>query len=115
MGNIPNAKQSPRLINGVLLWYEGDTFDFDIHLNIKDQDGEAYIIKPSDTVIISFENARHLTVAEYSFTGISDNNINISIDDNETVKFPKGEYTYRAKLTWLRKTTIIAENKAVVE
>ncbi len=118
MGNIPNAHESPRLCNGVLYWYCGDTFDLDIALNIKDQNGEPYNIKPTDIVSLSFRNFRSETIAEYSFTtasGITGNTLNLKIDETETVKFPRGEYHYSCKLIWEQTTTIVDGNKVVVQ
>ena len=36
MSNLPNAEQSPRVVNGVIKWYEGDTFDLTIGLDLED-------------------------------------------------------------------------------
>lgn len=115
MGNLPSARPSPRIVNGVIFWYAGDTFEIDINLDIVDQDGDEYEISSTDTVKMTFENSRHQTVATYTFTGIEDNNITLEINGTETAKFPKGEYTYKVLLTWEEKTTIVDKNKVVVE
>lgn len=115
MGNIPSAKVSPRVVNGVLFWYAGDTFDLDLIFDIVDQDEETYNIRPRDTVKIIFENARNKKVAEYNFGNITDNKVTIHMDSTETQKYPTGEYTYEAQLHWENRTTIIEKAKVVVE
>ena len=36
MNNLPRADLSPRIVNGVLKWYEGDTFSLQIDLELED-------------------------------------------------------------------------------
>ena len=48
MRNIPAAKGSPRIENGVILFTEGDTFDLKIHLKFHDSEGTQYGTSPTD-------------------------------------------------------------------
>ena len=36
---IPVARVSPRIANGCICWYEGDTFSLRLRLELEDQDG----------------------------------------------------------------------------
>ena len=56
MSNLPNAEQSPRVVNGVIKWYEGDTFTMDLGLGLTDQDGEAVTLNAADTVKVTFRD-----------------------------------------------------------
>lgn len=115
MGNIPNAEPSPRVVNGVLKWYEGDTFDLDLEIKLEDQDGEPITIGASDTVKVVFRDSARNIVKEFSFTGISGNTVTLDFDSTCTALFPKGCYTYDVYYTGADRTTVANDNKAVVE
>ena len=53
---IPGAYASPRISNGVLCWYAGDTFSVVIQADLVDQDGAAVDIGTTDTVKITFRD-----------------------------------------------------------
>lgn len=112
---IPGAYASPRIENGVLLWYEGDTFDITILLELEDQDGETVEIGESDTVKMTFYNAEKETVHEMNFSNIPDGKITLEFTDEVSAKFPKGKYTYDARLTHNNKTTLVRGNRICVE
>ena len=52
----PGAYASPRISNGVLCWYAGDTFSVVIQADLVDQDGAAVDIGTTDTVKITFRD-----------------------------------------------------------
>lgn len=115
MYNIPNAEISPRIVNGVIRWYQGDTFDIQLTIELEDQDGEPVIIGADDTVKIIFENARLVPVKTFTFTNVQENTVVMTFDDEAAALFPKGNYTYDVRLEGAGKTTIANDNKVVVE
>jgi hypothetical protein len=115
MSELPSAKQSPRIINGVLKWYLGDTFDLDIRLSLIDQENEDYIIGPDDTVETVFRDATGDIVKTFTQTGIGDNTITLDFNAETTALFDRGKYTYDIYLNSLERTTLANDNEAVVE
>lgn len=115
MNNIPAAELSPRIKNGVLMWYEGDTFTLDLELKLIDQDDEPVVIPSSATVKVVFLNEQRNTVKEFTFADIEDNNISMVFDATVTALFPAGCYTYDLCYTAGDRTTLINENEVVVE
>lgn len=115
MNNIPAAELSPRIKNGVLMWYEGDTFTLDLHLELFDQDDEPVVIPSSATIMVAFLDDQRDTVKEFTFTDIEDNNISMVFDSTVTALFPAGFYTYDLYYTAADRTTLINENEVVVE
>lgn len=113
MSNIPSAKQSPRLERGVLSWYQGDTFDLTIALDLTDQDGEP--VPAAGSVEIVFRDGCHDIVKKFVLEA-TDNMVTLNFDAETTALFPIGEYTYDAYyLHDNKRTTIMNDNKAVVE
>lgn len=116
MGNLPNAEMSPRIVNGVLYWYEGDTFQIDINIDLVDQDDDPIYLQPTDTVNIQFSNDYGNTVKSICFTNISDNSISLIVDSDFSALFPAGKYTYDVVATnSCGKRTVANNNKVVVE
>ena len=115
MNCIPAAKQSPRLENGVVKWYEGDTFRLQLVLDIVDQDGEPVVIGENDTVTVSFQNDALTTVKEFTFTEVENNTVTMEFTSEVTALFPKGRYTYDVHYTGANRTTVCNDNKAEVE
>ena len=113
--NLPNAEQSPRIVNGVLRWYEGDTFEIDIDLDLKDQDGEPIVIAPGDEVQITFADKSLQEVKTFYFTGIENNNVKLVFDADVTALFHKGIFTYDIIYKGVERTTLANDNKVVVE
>lgn len=107
------TKDSPRIENGVLYFYEGDTFVFKLDLNFT-QDGEPLEIEPTDTVIFEFKDERGDIIASQIFTNIVDNKVDMEWDTEFTSHFSKGKYTYRARYISDFTTTIIADNVVIV-
>lgn len=115
MNNIPNAEASPRVVNGVLLWYEYDTFDLQVEIDLTDQDGEKVNIGPEDTVRVVFLDRSLDVVKEFEFTDIQDNIVTLDFDAACSALFPKGSYTYDVYYKYADRTTICKNNKVVVE
>ena len=115
MSNIPSARRSPRLVNGVIYWYQGDTFSITLKINLKDQDGEPITIASSDVVTIVIQNVRRETVKTFEFTNIENNRVVLSFTDAVTALFRKGKYTYDVYYNGENRTTLADENVMVVE
>lgn len=121
MGNLPTAKVSPRIENGVLYWYAGDTFTLELELSLEDQDGTALAVdSDTDDVTVEFYNDRRESVKTFSYgktagSTITGNVISLVFDEQVSALFPKGSYTYDViyQSTWRR--TLVRENQAVAE
>lgn len=112
MSNIPNAKQSPRLEHGVLTWYQGDTFDLQIELELTDQDGMA--MDATGTVDVVFRDDCHNIIKEFTLTP-SNNIITLDFNADVSALFRIGEYRYDVYYNGEERTTIANDNKVVVQ
>lgn len=115
MSNLPSAEMSPRIVNGVIKWYQGDTFDLQLTFDLEDQDGEPITIAQTDTVNIVFKDKSLKTVKEFTFTNISNNTVTMDFDATCTALFGSGIYTYDIYYTGTERTTLGNNNKVVVE
>ncbi len=115
MNNLPNTEVSPRIVNGVLRWYAGDTFDIQIEIDLKDQDDEPITIGPDDTVEVVFKDKSLDVVKTFEFNNIEDNTVTLEFDETCTALFPAGKYTYDVYYTGEKRTTIANDNKVLVE
>lgn len=118
MANIPSADISPRIENGVLYWYEGDTGTLVFDIELTDQDGEALTIDPADTFDVIFRNERRQAVQTFSALTATDGQISMTFDSTVAAKFPKGRYTYDVIYTRDsdgKVTTLCDDNEAVVQ
>ncbi|MBR5948217.1 MAG: hypothetical protein IKZ82_06160 [Clostridia bacterium] len=121
MARLPSAKRSPRIVNGIIYWYQGDTFSLTVRIDLKDQDGEPITIDDqTDDVDIVFRNCREETVKTFSFgaaaqTTITDNTITMAFDSTVTALFTRGKYRYDVYYNGEYRTTLADENVVVVE
>ena len=90
---IPGAYASPRISNGVLCWYAGDTFSVVIQADLVDQDGAAVDIGATDTVKITFRDDTRAEVWSKTFSNVANNQVTLVVDAEISAKFPKGRYT----------------------
>ena len=72
---IPGAYASPRISNGVLCWYAGDTFSVVIQADLVDQDGAAVDIGATDTVKITFRDDTRAEVWSKTFSNVANNQV----------------------------------------
>ena len=112
---IPGAYASPRIQEGVLRWYAGDTFELTIQIDLEDQDGEAVEIGPTDSVRLTFRDATRAEVYSQTFENVEGNQIALTVDAEVSAKFPKGTYTYDVELSHGERTTLARDNKIRVE
>lgn len=115
MGNLPNAEPSPRIQNGVVLWYEGDTFVWEIVFDLIDQDCEEKKILSTETVNVVFTDKRMNIVKTFTFSNVENNVVSMDFDTDVTALFEKGTYTYDIYLNGTKRVTLANENKVVVE
>lgn len=112
---VPGARVSPRIANGCICWYEGDTFSLRLKLELEDQDGEDVTVGASDSVKVTFFDRTRQQVHEFTYTGITGNAVTLSFTESVSAKFPKGLYTYDILYTHGDRTTLASENVARVE
>ena len=112
---IPGAYASPRISNGVLCWYAGDTFSIVIQVDLTDQDGEAVDIGTTDTVKITFRDDTRAEVWSKTFSNVEENQVTLVVDATVSAKFPKGKYTYDVEFSHGDRTTLARDNKVRVE
>lgn len=112
---IPGAYASPRISNGVLCWYAGDTFSVVIQADLVDQDGAAVDIGATDTVKITFRDDTRAEVWSKTFSNVANNQVALMVDAEISAKFPKGRYTYDVEFSHGDRTTLARDNKVRVE
>ena len=114
MPKLPRADRSPDIENGVIQFYEGDTFSIAIQIDLEDQFGEPVTLTAEDTVTIEFRDCREEVIWRDTWTGIEDNCITLEIDDDSTRLFRAGKYTYDVVLESETRTTLASGNKIIV-
>lgn len=117
MSNIPSARRSPRLVNGVIYWYEGNTFEMTLKIDLQDQDGEPIDISGTDSVEIVIKNSRKEIVKIFEFSGesVDDNRVLLDFDATVTALFRKGKYTYDIYYNGEKRTSLADNDVMVVE
>lgn len=113
MPNIPGAKLSPRIVNGIIFWYEGDTFELNLAIDIKDQDGEPVEITEDSGFELIIKNSRKEQVYTSKENGVP--GITFVCDEETTKLFKKGRYTYDINYYGEYRTSIAEDNEIVVE
>ena len=104
ISEIPKAKLSPRNVNGVLKFYEGDTFTCYLTLELTDQSGAPVILDGSESEVkFCFYDSKNRLVKEFVFGGeaggeINENKMNLDFDCETTALFHRGKYTYDCAL-----------------
>jgi hypothetical protein len=113
MAEIPRAKMSPRIENGIIYWYEGDTFELNLAIDLRDQDG--CIVEPTDETAfeIIIRNERKEDV--YSEKHYAAAGVTFACDEEVTKLFKKGKYRYDVNYYGEYKTSIAEDNIMIVE
>lgn len=112
---LPGAEVSPRLANGCLCWYEGDTFEVSIQMELTDQDGEEVQVAEGDRVRVTFLDAQKQFVQEFLFTKVEENTVTLAFTPEVSARFPEGEYSYDLRLEHGTRTTLMRRSRARVE
>ncbi|HIR63804.1 MAG TPA: hypothetical protein IAB92_01115 [Candidatus Faecousia faecigallinarum] len=115
MSKLPGAKLSPRIENGALCWYAGDTFSLDILLELTDTDGEPVTVGAADTLTLTVYDSCQTLVETISYTNVTGNRITLTVDEIRTAKYPPGAYRYTLRLTHGQNTTLAWDNPILVE
>lgn len=115
MEGIRPARQSPRIENRVIQWYEGDEFEIVFELALSDADGEAITLNESDTVTVEVRNQWGGIIKEFIFNPVQNNCITLVFDKETTALFAKGSYFYDIRLEGSYRTTIVNDNRMIVE
>lgn len=115
VNTLPSARISPRIINGVLKWYEGDTFDLRVEFELKDQDDEPIAIQRGDVIEFEFFNKKHETVMKFTFDNVENNAVVLAFDEYRTKLFPAGVYTYDIYYDGFERKTLSNDSIAIVE
>lgn len=88
---IEGAKPSPRILNGNIYWYEGDTFSIPLTIDIGTL-REGINISKGNTVVLNFFNTAGTLVFYKNATVIENNTVQFEISGTETSKLPAGRY-----------------------
>lgn len=115
-----SAQQSPRINNGVIYWYQGDTFTLTFAIDLTN---DTTIFNNTDRVTIEFfthgrTSLLHLEYAEGQFQRINDKYIefDVEIDEERTSLFARGRYNYDMIHTAGEDiTTIVSKGGIIVE
>lgn len=115
IGNLPSANPSPRIVGGVIKWYEGDTFDLQVDIELMDQNGDGVVILPEHALDFVFRNSRNEIVYAVRFTEITDNCVVLAFTPDVSSKFPKGGYTYDVYYDGAKRKTLVDQAPIIVE
>lgn len=112
--SVKCAEQSPRICeDGSIRWYEGDTFTLEFDLNFTDEQGNVVEVLPDDEIAICFRNKYGEILYETKVVGTS--TLTININEEISNKFKEGSYTYCVRRNSIYITTLMRNNKVVVE
>ena len=115
IGSLPSAQMSPRIVNGVIKWYAGDTFELQVDIQLQDQDGENITIGQGESIEFAFFNRKRELVKLFLFENIENNCVTLVFDDEVTALFPAGHYTYDVYYNSAVRRTLSNDSLAVVE
>lgn len=112
---IDSAFPSPRIVNGVIMWYAGDEFKVGFKLKLLDMDSEEVTLGEDDSVSIIIRNDRMEQVKVFEFDSVEENYVVMDFTSEVSALFPPGAYFYDIKLTGTYNTTIVKNNRMKVE
>lgn len=108
------AEQSPRVCpDGSIRWYHGDTFILTLVFNLKDSEGNPIPASPLDKIEVFFKDYKNEVIAQFQVVGST--TINMNIDSGTSGRFIEGIYTINARFNGAFVTTLLKNNKVVVE
>lgn len=112
---MPSVKPSPRVECGAICWYEGDTYEIEFNISIKDDDGNPIEISPDDIITLRVYNVSNRDIVNVDYTNIQDNIIHWELDEEMTAKFPRGRYFYDITHQSVYVTAVCNRNRMIVE
>ena len=96
------AKKSPRIENGKIYWYEGDTFSIEWTITLTDETTHEEIdLSPLDTVLFKFSNTYKNLVHECECEVGENGKVILEIPKEVSEKFAVGrseEHTFQSRL-----------------
>lgn len=115
MQNIPNAEMSPRIVNGVIYWYEGDTFNIKLNISLFDDDGNPVPIAEDAVADVVFKRNNGKEIHRFHFDELPEGEVNMIFTEEISGKFIKGVYSYDVMYSADNRTTIVNDNQVIVE
>ena len=110
------AKKSPRIENGKIYWYEGDTFSIEWTITLTDETTHEEIdLSPLDTVLFKFSNTYKNVVYECECEVGENGKVILEIPKEVSEKFAVGTYTYSIKYKCEDIITVAANGIVEVE
>lgn len=124
--SLPAAKASPRVENGALLFYEGDTFRLILSLELYDADGLPNLPAQDSTLTLEIFDGRGEPVAQKTWYQTPPQNqpdaprieasaVTLEVDAALSALLPAGAYSWAARYNGAFGTTVAAANRIVVE
>ena len=115
MVRVDAALPSPRIVNGIIMWYEGDSFEISLKLSLKDADGNNHMLSAGDRAFVEIKNDKMKTVKEFVFSNVNENILSMTFDRETSAMFPVGKYFYDVRLEGAYNTTVAKNNRIKVE
>ena len=110
------AKKSPRIENGKIYWYEGDTFSIEWTITLTDETTHEEIdLSPLDKVLFKFSNTYKNIVYECECEVGENGKVILEIPKAVSEKFSVGTYTYSIKYKCEDIITVAANGIVEVE
>ncbi len=108
------AEQSPRIAkDGSIRWYYGDTFILTFVFHLKDTCGREIVVGPTDKIEIYLKDYRNEVMAGFNVVG--QNQIDMNVNEAISTRLIEGVYTLNARFNGTFITTLLKNNKVVVE
>ncbi len=108
------AEQSPRIAgDGTIRWYHGDTFILTFEFHLKDSNGSDIEASESDKIEVYIKDYRNEIVA--NFTSYGSTKIDVNVTKTISERLVEGVYTLSARFNGTFVTTLLKNNKVVVE
>ena len=108
------AKQSPRICDeGIIHWYEGDTFILTFELTFTNESGDIIETNEKDRITICFNDSTGKLIYKTEVTGTT--TLDVVINEEVTKRFKAGKYSYCVKRCSDFITTIMKMNEVLVE
>lgn len=121
---IPSAETSPRNDNGILKFYEGDTFVFSLTLDLQDQDGlDIELNGETDSAVVTFRDYKNRVIRTFEYgegyDGVigTGNILEIEFTDTVSELFSRGKYSYDCyvDIDGIGRRTVISDASVIVE